>query len=284
MTYYNYGNIVRCRREELGLTQESLASGICSSVTLSRIENGSQLPTRNHYDYICQRLCLPRDISLFAADSSIVKYISLKEQMKNILFSGRFMHLNPLWEEFEEIVDNLPKESLDWQFIDTFYTIVHRQKFTIEERMQRYIDALKITCPHYDDDLPSVVSFDEAIDLIAILICQYKNEKNKSVLPQLIKLLKYYENELFDFNSSIQIRLMIVGIVSKICLSCKSYDYCLELCNHYIRIAKENGYCNQICNLLFTQSLAYKRRNQVGDLEKSIEAGVQAEQLSQIMS
>lgn len=56
MPIYQFGAIIRCRREELGYTQEDLADGICSVPTLSRIENGERMPTREHFEMLLQRL------------------------------------------------------------------------------------------------------------------------------------------------------------------------------------------------------------------------------------
>lgn len=56
MPIYKFGYIIRQRREELGYTQEDLAEGICSVPTLSRIENGERLPTKDHFEMLLQRL------------------------------------------------------------------------------------------------------------------------------------------------------------------------------------------------------------------------------------
>ena len=56
MAVYNIGNLIKLRREELGLTQEELSDGICSVPTLSRIENGVNPPTRSHAQALLQRL------------------------------------------------------------------------------------------------------------------------------------------------------------------------------------------------------------------------------------
>ena len=51
-----FGLIIKRRREELGYTQEELADGICSVPTLSRIENGERMPTKEHFEMLLQRL------------------------------------------------------------------------------------------------------------------------------------------------------------------------------------------------------------------------------------
>lgn len=53
------GSIIRKRRQELGLTQEQLCRGICETVTLSRIENGKQTPSRSKLNALLQRLGMP---------------------------------------------------------------------------------------------------------------------------------------------------------------------------------------------------------------------------------
>lgn len=47
MQNYKLGEYIRQRRLDLGLTQEQVCAGICESVTLSRVENGKQTPSRN---------------------------------------------------------------------------------------------------------------------------------------------------------------------------------------------------------------------------------------------
>ena len=41
------GTFIKQRRKELKLTQEQVCSGICDPVTLSRIENGKQTPSKS---------------------------------------------------------------------------------------------------------------------------------------------------------------------------------------------------------------------------------------------
>lgn len=50
------GEIIRTLRREAGLTQEELAEGICSPVSISRIENGNQMPSSMTLDRILEKL------------------------------------------------------------------------------------------------------------------------------------------------------------------------------------------------------------------------------------
>ena len=46
---YEIGQRIRGVRESRGMTQEELADGICSTGTLSKIENGLQVPKRKTF-------------------------------------------------------------------------------------------------------------------------------------------------------------------------------------------------------------------------------------------
>ena len=56
MPIFQFGILIKRKREELGYTQEDLADGICSVPTLSRIENGERMPTKEHFEMLVQRL------------------------------------------------------------------------------------------------------------------------------------------------------------------------------------------------------------------------------------
>lgn len=50
------GTIIRSLRKQAGLSQEELADGICSSVSVSRIENGTQMPSGTVLEALLARL------------------------------------------------------------------------------------------------------------------------------------------------------------------------------------------------------------------------------------
>ena len=70
MATYVIGDYIREIRLRKGYTQEDVSFGICTSATLSRIENGAQTPGRYILDKLMERKCkiirrivLPQKIS-----------------------------------------------------------------------------------------------------------------------------------------------------------------------------------------------------------------------------
>ena len=58
MAYYTVGELIRDARERQKYSQEELSYGICTTSTLSRIENGLQVPGRKILEGLMQRLGL----------------------------------------------------------------------------------------------------------------------------------------------------------------------------------------------------------------------------------
>ena len=56
MKEQSMGRILRRIRIEQGMTQEALVEGICTAGYLSRVENGSQIPSRQIYQFLMERL------------------------------------------------------------------------------------------------------------------------------------------------------------------------------------------------------------------------------------
>ena len=61
MNVFPIGEYIRQGRLDQKLTQEKLCEGICEAPTLSRLENGTQTPSRNRVIALLQRLGLPDD-------------------------------------------------------------------------------------------------------------------------------------------------------------------------------------------------------------------------------
>ena len=56
MAYYTIGELIRDARERQKYSQEELSYGICAVSTLSRIENGLQVPGKKILEGLLQRL------------------------------------------------------------------------------------------------------------------------------------------------------------------------------------------------------------------------------------
>lgn len=81
MQNFLLGEYIRQRRLDLGLTQAEVCSGICEPITLSRLENGKQTPSRNRINAILQRLGLPDDRYYALLSPNELKIEALKKEI-----------------------------------------------------------------------------------------------------------------------------------------------------------------------------------------------------------
>lgn len=56
MRELTFGEVIRGIRKAKGMTQEEVAEGICSASSLSKMENDSQVPSRQKFQKIMERL------------------------------------------------------------------------------------------------------------------------------------------------------------------------------------------------------------------------------------
>lgn len=114
MENFFLGEYIKQRREALGLTQKQVCEGICDPVTLSRLENGKQTPSRNRINAILQRLGLPDDRYISLLSKNELKIEALK---KEIVACGVAEKVHEGFEklaQFEKLAD--PEDQIARQF------------------------------------------------------------------------------------------------------------------------------------------------------------------------
>lgn len=101
----NIGEIVRVNREEQGISQEELCFGICSVSNLSRIENGTQIPSRATYEALMQRMGLPPEIYPSFLNERELETYRLKHEINEKFKAGKYDESEILLDKLE----NAPK-------------------------------------------------------------------------------------------------------------------------------------------------------------------------------
>lgn len=125
MRQQSIGEAICRRRQELGISQEKLAEGLCEAATISRLENGRQTPSRDLVNALLQRLDLPGDRFWAVLTAEEERLEQMREDL--ISLSVRFQtSLEPergrLRRESLEKLSQLekligPKDRLNRQFI-----------------------------------------------------------------------------------------------------------------------------------------------------------------------
>lgn len=158
MENFLLGDFIRQRRLDLGLTQEEVCCGICSPVTLSRLENNHQTPGRTRINAILQRLGLPDDRYYAPMSRHAQELEALKQQILACNAPDPMDTDAHVEEGFERIarLERLasPEDRLTRQFILRAKALLGRLdgRYSPGQLQEMLLQAIRITVPRFDTD------------------------------------------------------------------------------------------------------------------------------------
>ena len=205
MQHYFLGEAIKKRRQELGLTQEQLCEGICEPITISRLENGKQTPSRNRINALLERLDMPADryhallskneLEVDALQREIVSYNAQfekataeeKPQIRDLALKAH--------KKLETVMD--ADDTLSKQLILRSKVLIGNENgdYSLEEKMRLLTEAIRMTSPKFDlDDISRGIYTTDEIKIINQLAASYsiagKSMEAISIWNQLHKYIK----------------------------------------------------------------------------------------------
>ena len=268
MPIYRFGHIVKSRREALGLTQEDLAEGICSVPTLSRIENGERMPSKENFEMLLQRLGYSDTILYEFVDEKTILLHDLKFRIRHAIMTKNLGEARRLLAEYE--VNSDPNSRTDRQFIVLYSVITNPGVRQSQEEIKLLEEALKLTCPHYrEKSLPKLLSYEEIILLNGIANRFMRMQDYDRAIAIFFHLKSYYEKSMFSMEEVLRTQLMVLYNLSKCLGLAGRYTECIEICNLGIKIARETGRCMYLSQILYNCAWSLVKRGEPGDREKA---------------
>lgn len=178
------GEAIKKRRLELGLTQEQLCEGICEPITLSRLENGKQTPSRNRINAILERLDMPADRFYALLSKNELDIDTLQRQI--IAYNISFSHAlddekvqirNQAIKAHQELASIIDKDdTLSRQLILRSQIILGTSSgdYGFEDKKKMLLEAIRLTAPYFDlDDIGKGLYTTEEIKIINQLALVY---------------------------------------------------------------------------------------------------------------
>ena len=147
MAVFQLGPILKARREELGLSQEDLADGICAVPTLSRIENGERLPTKNHFEMLMQRLGYSAMSMDYFTDKQDFIIHELKFKTRQAFITGNHTQAKIYLEKLEAVLGAPTK--IDRQFVKLHQVLLYKEKYTDADKLRKLEEAIQLTLRHF---------------------------------------------------------------------------------------------------------------------------------------
>lgn len=205
------GEYVKQRRLDLGLTQEQLCYGICEPMTLSRLENGKQTPSRNRINALLQRLGLPDDRYFALLSKNELEMEALQKEIVACNVTEKVP------EGFEKLAQFALRSRVLLGRLDGRYTPL--------EQIDLLMQAIQLTVPRFD--LESIESFLYTKDEITIInqigLAYSDAGQNKKAAEIYYQLLKYVRKHFKETITSIGVLPLVLY----------NYARVLDLCGRY---------------------------------------------------
>lgn len=266
MGKYRLGDIIRMTRKSLSITQEQLSEGICSVETLSRIENGSQNPSRDIYELLMVRMGRFRERAYSMLSVSDLKVL---EKMKLFEDNLRLFNYKNAELVLEDIKNILGDSTLDKQFVIRAESLIqYRLKKISSDEFIEFIDkALSITIPKYK--LISLANWPLSFNEVMLLINlsnAYTDTKDYTKAIDILEEVYFAMNKSYmEEQQRVILQITMASNLSKRYGLVNKHEKAIEIAEDGIQLCKRYKLGNALPNLLY--SIAW-------NIEQLIELGV----------
>lgn len=231
MEYIDIGNIIKQRRKELHITQEELCEGICEPVTISRIENGKQIPSTSTLRSILERLDLPSEtlISLVPMPIFLNQTVFqevLVEYESFFQFSNTVSNisLEELKMKIESIKCDTPS-SKQLQFILLTTLKICDNSFNVKKSIKETLQCIRITLTDFSekDFSKCILNYNEFALILLLAILHYHNN-DLNISKKLIDKLIFHIDSHFSFQNNSDLILKFSMVFIFINIKSKQYS------------------------------------------------------------
>ncbi len=252
MGRYRLGDIVRMTRKSLSITQEQLSEEICSVETLSRIENGSQNPSRDVYELLMERMGRIRVRAYSMLSVSDLKVLEQMKLFEDYIKQYDFHQAEGILEEIKKTVGN---SVLDKQFLIRAESLVNYnlKRIGSKEYLAGFEKALSLTITKYGTislaNWP--LSFSEAMLLVNISIAHTENGDINKAIEVIKEVYSAMKQSYMEEQQRSILQVTIANNLSKWYGLINEHEKAIEVANEGIVICKNNKLGNALPNLLY---------------------------------
>ena len=277
-----FGRIIKKRREDLGLTQEDLADGICSVPTLSRIENGERIPTKNIYERLLQRLGYSGNNFDIYTDEKDFRIHELQFNIRQAYIEGNIEAARKYLAAYS--LENTEDSNINRQFHVLYSTLLYQKDYPIQTQLERFEEAIRLTSPRYDQHkIPHILSYEEINLINNIAFCHAVLGNRAWGIELLLQLKDYYHRHIVNPEEALRTQPMVLYNLSKMLGLEGRYDECVEICDLGIKLAKTTGRASLLSRTLYNKAWALIKRNELGDFNQAKLIARQALYMATIM-
>ena len=267
MAVYRIGNVIRMKREALGITREKLCelSGeVCSVQTLYRIECGKVKVKREVYKTLmrCMNQLPERNYASIVVKNQAS--LNLKSEIQTHIFYKEYELAEQKLLKLEK--DMIPNYIRNKQYLLERKATLQFQKkeITTEEYVEKLWEALRYTIPNVDNiKLEDWPYNEEEFEILVQLVHAYRDKKDKKE-ELLLKLKKNVERHYMEEKYYISWHTWILNTLSGLMCSTKRYEDSLNYCKQGIEELKRQRLISHEHGFLYDMVWSIERQIQQG--------------------
>lgn len=239
MQNFFLGDYIKQKRLDLGLTQEQLCEGICEPMTLSRLENGKQTPSRNRINALLQRMGLPDDRFFALLSKNELEMEALQKEIVACNVTEQVAEGFEKLAQFEALA--APDDQIAQQFILSSKVLLGRLdgRYMPREQIDMLMQAIRLTVPRFDlENIESFLYTKDEITIINQIGLAYSDDgQNKKAAEIYYQLLRYVRKHFKE----------TITLIGALPLVLYNYARVLDLCGRYEEGAELAQECRKAC-------------------------------------
>lgn len=253
MGIYRLGDIIRMYRKSLSITQEQLCNGICSVETLSRVENGRQIPGKDVYERLMERMGRSRERAYSML--SILDYYILEKMKLFYDYIERYDYIKAD-KVLNVIKRSLGNSIMDKQFLIMAENIVNYSlnRIKAEEFLHGLEMSILLTIPQYGK-LPLSewpLNYQEAVLLLHISSAHAQNKRYDKAIDILEEVSGAIMQGYMDEDQKVILQTKILNSLSRWYGLIEEFDKAIEIAMDGFNICKKYKIGNVLPNLLYS--------------------------------
>lgn len=271
MSSYYIGDFIRDTRIRKGYTQEQLCRGICTSASLSRIENGAQTPGVTTLNCLLQRLGVENRIfDVFESKKEMQICGMLDELVRNIAHH-EYGKLEENSRKLEELIGE--GEEPEHQYLVFAKCILKKvQGASDEETMEQLMRAIHMTLPEFDGVTPletNLLTYNEITIINNIASMHAKKGRYEEALALGLWLKHYMEENVIDESEKRSKYPLIVYNLSNWFGRMGKSEELLKEAEEGINFCVGHGCLHALPVLVFNKGCALAELGDIGEAKKA---------------
>lgn len=276
------GEYIKQRRLDLGLTQVQLCDGICEPMTLSRLENGKQTPSRNRINALLQRLGLPDDRYFALLSKNELEMEALQKEIVACNVTEKVPEGFEKLAQFEKLAD--PDDQIAQQYVLSSKVLLGRLggRYTPKEQIELLMQAIQLTVPRFSiDDIEKFLYTRDEITIINQIGIAYSDDgQNKKAAEIYYQLLRYVRKHFKETITSIGVLPLVLYNYARVLDLCGRYEEGAELAQECRKACVQYGHYQELPRCLEIEA---ECRHFMGDDEISKELYYQSYYLCKVI-